>query len=69
MDVPFHSSGAASRAHYAIVRKVESSPSIQMADQHIALEIKSIQAQIYDPKLSIVSHLSWFCRHSRLMSY
>ncbi|KDR75335.1 hypothetical protein GALMADRAFT_140851 [Galerina marginata CBS 339.88] len=51
MDVPFHSSGAISRAHYAIVRKVESAPSVEAADQHIFLEVKSIQAQLSHPKL------------------
>ncbi|KAF8971037.1 armadillo-type protein [Flammula alnicola] len=53
MDVPFHSSGAMSRAHYAIVRKVESSTSVQSADQHIFLEIKSVQMQLSRPKLSL----------------
>ncbi|PPQ89520.1 hypothetical protein CVT25_012192 [Psilocybe cyanescens] len=53
MDVPFHSSGAMSRAHYAIVRKVESAPSIHSADQYLALEIRSIQAQLSHPKLSL----------------
>jgi len=57
MDVPFHSSGALSRAHYAIVRKVESAPSVQSADQHIFLEIKSIQAQLSHPKLVLVGLL------------
>ena len=57
MDVPFHSSGALSRAHYAIVRKVESSSSVQSADQHLFLEIKSIQDQLLYPKLSPVSAL------------
>lgn len=52
MDVPFHSSGAMSRAHYAIVRKVESSPSTQSADQDLFLEIKSIQAQLSHHRLS-----------------
>ncbi|KAF9474581.1 ARM repeat-containing protein [Pholiota conissans] len=52
MDVPFHSSGALSRAHYAIVRKVETSSSVQSADQHLFLEIKSIQDQLLYPKFS-----------------
>jgi len=54
MDVPFHSSGAMSRAHYAIVRKVESSISIQSADQDLFLEIKSIKVQLSHPRLQIV---------------
>jgi len=55
MDVPFHSSGALSRAHYAIVRKVETADTVQTADQHIFLEIKSVQEQLAYPRLSIVS--------------
>uniref|UniRef100_A0A8H7Y844 Clathrin/coatomer adaptor adaptin-like N-terminal domain-containing protein n=1 Tax=Psilocybe cubensis TaxID=181762 RepID=A0A8H7Y844_PSICU len=52
MDVPFHSSGALSRAHYAIVRKVESAPTVHLADQYVALEIKSLEAQLSHPRLS-----------------
>ncbi|KAF9528535.1 armadillo-type protein [Crepidotus variabilis] len=52
MEVPFHSSGAISRAHYAIVRKVETAPSVQTADQHIFLEIKAIEGQLMHPRLS-----------------
>lgn len=55
MDIPFHSSGAISRAHYAIVRKVETADTIQTADQHIFLEIKSVQEQLAHPRLSMVS--------------
>ena len=54
MDVPFHSSGAMSRSHYAIVRKVESASTIQSGDQHIFLEINSIQGQLAHPKLQLV---------------
>ena len=54
MDVPFHSSGAMSRAHYAIVRKVESASTIQSGDQHIFLEINFIQEQLAHPKLQLV---------------
>lgn len=57
MEVPFHSSGAISRAHYAIVRKIESASSVQTADQHIFLEIKSIQEQLMHPRLSAVCSL------------
>ena len=54
MDVPFHSSGAMSRAHYAIVRKVEYASTIQSGDQHIFLEINLIQEQLAHPKLQLV---------------
>ncbi|KAF4621331.1 hypothetical protein D9613_000541 [Agrocybe pediades] len=53
MDIPFHSSGALSRAHYTIVRKVESAPTVQSADQHIFLEIKSTHIQLSHPKLTL----------------
>lgn len=58
MDVPFHSSGAMSRAHYAIVRKVESALTIQSGDQHIFLEINFIQEQLAHPKLQLVCAIS-----------
>lgn len=53
MDVPFHSSGAMSRAHYAIVHKVESASTVQSGDQHLFLEINSIQGQLSHPKLQL----------------
>lgn len=43
-----------SRAHYAIVRKVESASTIQSGDQHIFLEINSIQEQLAYPRLQLV---------------
>ena len=54
MDVPFRSSGAVSRAHYALVRKVETANSVQSADQDIFLEIESIHGQLQHPRLSLV---------------
>lgn len=71
MDVPFHSSGAMSRAHYTIVRKVESALTVQSGDQHIFLEINSIQEQLSHPKLQLVGAVflvsldytaNFFCR-------
>ncbi|RDB25374.1 AP-4 complex subunit epsilon-1 [Hypsizygus marmoreus] len=53
MDVPFHSSGAISRAHYALVRAVESCTSSQSANQYLAAEIKSIRRQLSSPALSL----------------
>lgn len=57
MDVPFISSGAISRAHYALVRKVESATSLQSANQHLLTEIKSIRGQLTKPNLSSVRRL------------
>ncbi|KAI8989666.1 ARM repeat-containing protein [Trametes punicea] len=45
MDVPFSSSGAMTRAHYALVRKVESS-TIQAADQLLLAEVQTIRQQL-----------------------
>ncbi len=64
MDVPFHSSNAMSRAHYAIVRKVESASSSQSADQDLFLEMKSIEGQLLNPKLSLVSNHTLLSEHS-----
>ncbi|KAG1751650.1 armadillo-type protein [Suillus paluster] len=43
MDVPFINSGALSRAHYSLVRKVESAQSPQAADQILLSEIDGIR--------------------------
>ncbi|KAF5321369.1 hypothetical protein D9619_001522 [Psilocybe cf. subviscida] len=53
MDVPFRSSGAVSRAHYALVRKIESANTVESADQDIFLEINSLHAQLSHPRLSL----------------
>jgi AP-4 complex subunit epsilon-1 len=55
MDIPFISSGAQSRAHYALVRNVETAMSPQQADQHLLAEVKSIRNRISQPGLSVVS--------------
>jgi len=47
LDVPFHSSGAINRSHYAIVRRVETATSIPTADQQIFLEIKAVQEKLH----------------------
>lgn len=49
MDVPFISSGAQSRAHYALVRKVEGASSPQQADQYLFAEVNSIHARLSQP--------------------
>ncbi|KAH9952123.1 ARM repeat-containing protein [Amylocystis lapponica] len=43
MDVPFISSGAMSRAHYALVRKIETAQSPQLVDQILLAEVDSIR--------------------------
>ncbi|TFK25535.1 ARM repeat-containing protein [Coprinopsis marcescibilis] len=53
MDIPFSSSGALSRAHYSIVRKVETATSPQQADQFLALEFKETQEHLSKRSLTI----------------
>lgn len=57
-DTPFPSflsSGALSRAYYTLVRKTESSSSIQQADQYLLDEINSIRVRLSHPALTLVS--------------
>ena len=54
MDVPFQSSGALSRAHYSIVRKVETAEIVQQADQYLALELKAVHERLSRSSLTIV---------------
>ncbi|PBK74014.1 ARM repeat-containing protein [Armillaria solidipes] len=56
MDVPFISSGASSRRHYALVRNVETAQSVQQADEYIFAEVRSIRSQFNDPGLSLRSY-------------
>lgn len=53
MDVPFTSSGAMSRAHYSLVRRVETAVSIQAADGVILDEINTIRSTLQQPYLPI----------------
>lgn len=57
MDVPYRSSGASSRQHYALVRKVEEALSIQDADRCISDEVEAVRGQISDPRLTLVRPL------------
>ncbi|KAI0636737.1 ARM repeat-containing protein [Trametes polyzona] len=52
MDVPFSSSGAMSRAHYALVRKIETATP-QAADQILLAEVQSIQYQLTRSTLTL----------------
>lgn len=54
MEVPFSSSGAMSRAHYALVRKIETATP-QAADQILLAEVQSIQYQLTRSTLTLVS--------------
>ncbi|KAI0647300.1 ARM repeat-containing protein [Trametes meyenii] len=52
MDVPFSESGAMSRAHYALVRKMESATP-QVADQILLAEVQSIRHQLTRSALTL----------------
>lgn len=45
MDVPFLTSGAMSRAHYALIRRVETATSPSAVDQTVLAEIEAIRAR------------------------
>ncbi|KAH7909974.1 armadillo-type protein [Hygrophoropsis aurantiaca] len=53
MDVPFLSSGAMSRSHYALVRKVETAQSSQAADAVIHDEAEAIRGRLLRAQLSL----------------
>ncbi|KAI0797604.1 ARM repeat-containing protein [Abortiporus biennis] len=50
---PFSSSGAMSRAHYALVRKVEMATSIHSADALLQTEVEAIQSRIVYSSLNL----------------
>ena len=52
---PFTSSGAMSRAHYALVRKVEMATSSHLADGVLQGEVDTIQTRIGYSSLNLVS--------------
>ncbi|KAF4598384.1 hypothetical protein EYR38_006786 [Pleurotus pulmonarius] len=52
MDVPFASSGAMTRMHYSLVRKVEEAPSPGVADQLLQEEARAMQHELSQPGLS-----------------
>lgn len=58
MDVPFISSGALSRAHYALVRKVEESTSESTVSRVLETEVKSIRLQLAQPS-PLVGVIFW----------
>src|SRR6266550_300423 len=56
MDVPFSSSGALSRRHYGLVRAVESSSSIQEANNILHAEIQAVRVDMARADLTFVKH-------------
>lgn len=54
MNVPFISSGALSRAHYALVRNIEESTSEAAANRSLESEVEAIRLQLAQPGLSLV---------------
>ncbi|KAF7782424.1 hypothetical protein Agabi119p4_1800 [Agaricus bisporus var. burnettii] len=53
MNVPFISSGALSRAHYALVRNIEESTSEAAANRSLESEVEAIRLQLAQPGLSL----------------
>lgn len=54
MDVPFISSGALSRAHYVLVRKVELAQTPQQADDYLLEEVIALRDRLSRPGFSSV---------------
>ncbi|KAJ8076998.1 hypothetical protein PM082_001421 [Marasmius tenuissimus] len=53
MDVPFATSGASSRAHYVLVRKLEEETSFIRADQHLADAVEATLRDLSNSQLSL----------------
>lgn len=54
MEVPFISSGASSRAHYVLVRKVELAQTTQQADDYLLEEVIALRDRLSRPGFSSV---------------
>jgi hypothetical protein len=54
MEVPFISSGALSRAHYALIRKVELAQTSQQADGYLLEEVVALRDRLSRPGFSSV---------------
>ncbi|KAM6502418.1 Armadillo-type fold [Amanita muscaria] len=52
MDVPFSSSGALSRRHYALIRSVESAATVQEVDKYLMAEIQSMRSSLTSRNLT-----------------
>jgi len=59
MNVPFISSGALSRNHYTLVRKVEDSDSEDSVNRVLDTEVKSVREQLARPNLPLVCATSF----------
>jgi len=59
MNVPFISSGALSRNHYTLVRKVEDSNSEDSVSRILDAEVKSIRERLARPNLPPVCAISF----------
>ena len=59
MEVPFISSGALSRAHYVLVRKVELAQSIQQADDYLLEEVAALRDRLSRPGFTSVGPASF----------
>ncbi|TCD66013.1 hypothetical protein EIP91_001913 [Steccherinum ochraceum] len=53
MEVPFTSSGAMSRAHYALIRKVETAASAHTADAVLYAEAEVVQSRLQNSALTL----------------
>jgi AP-4 complex subunit epsilon-1 len=60
MDVPYISSGAISKSHYALVRRVESAESPQQADQHLMAAVQEARHRLAHPALSLARRF-YYC--------
>lgn len=66
--VPFISSGASSRSHYVLARKIESAPSVQAIDDILLAEIQSLAQKLGGSNISLVSLNKYVYAHNRLIS-
>lgn len=62
MEVPFISSGALSRAHYVLVRKVELAQSTQQADDYLLEEVVALRDRLSRPGFSSVGPVPFSAR-------
>jgi hypothetical protein len=62
MQVPFISSGALSRVHYSLVRKVELAQTTQQADGYLLDEVVAVRERLSRPGFSSVGFSSLLSR-------
>jgi hypothetical protein len=66
MEVPFISSGALSRAHYVLVRKVELAKSTQQADNYLLEEVDALRDRLSRPGFTSVGPAPFPAREALL---